>query len=168
MTDKKINRIWRKITPENKAIIEKYLEFREKNNNKAPTTIKNESNTLRKLTRFLGDKSLKDATQDDLETFFGDKTIVKNLNSRDLYGAHINKFYNRILKLKRKQRPAIMDWFEFQTAEQRDNNKDPDAYEKFFITPDEYQKLLNSTINPQEKALWQIMYLSGGRPSEIC
>lgn len=167
MNYKKTNRMWKNITPENKKIIESYLEFRN-NNNKASTTVKNESNTLRKLARFLGDKSLKDATQDNLETFFGDKTIVKNWNSRDLYGAHISKFYNRIFKLRRKQRPEIMDWFEYQSADQRDKNHDPDAYEKFFIRPEEYKKLIASTIDPQEKALWQTMYLTGPRPSEAC
>ena len=60
-----------------------------------------------------------------------------------------------------------MEWYEFQTMQQKEKLKDPNAKEKYFITRQEYEKLIQTSTDIQEKALWEILYLSGARPSEI-
>ena len=157
---------WRDISPENKLVIENYCRFRRNTCKKSFSTVSAEENTLRKLARFLN-KPLKDATEDDMISFFGDTTVVGSLKSRDLYGVQLCTFYRHILKLRRKERPLIMDWFYFSTKAEKKKQVDPDAYEKFFIQPDEYQKMIDFSSNSQDKALWQTMYLTGARPSEI-
>lgn len=60
-----------------------------------------------------------------------------------------------------------MECYEYQTKQQKNKSKDPNAKEKYFVLPEDYEKLIKYSLNFQEKALWEIMYLSGARPSEI-
>jgi len=168
MANKVTGKKWVGINNSNKATVLRYENFRLKVQRKSVQTIRNEANTLRKLARLLRKKEFKDATEQDLLSFFENKKIVKSDNSRDLYGAHIIKFYNWLLELKRKKRPDIMEWFEYQTASQRQKKYDPNRKEKRFITRKEYDALQKWTVDQQEKALWETLYLSGARPSEIC
>ncbi len=168
MANKVTGKKWVGISDPNKATVLLYGDHRLKVQKKSTETIENESNTLRKLAKLLNAKKFKDATENDLQSFFGNDDIVKSNNSRDLYGAHIIKFYNWLFKLKRKRRPDIMEWFEYQTALQKQKNHDPNQKEKRFITREEYDALQQWTVDTQEKALWETLYLSGARPSETC
>jgi len=168
MANKVTGKLWNGVNNSNKATVLLYQAYRLNVQKKSKQTVKNESNTLRKLARFLGNKEFKNTTEQEIQSFFGNSDIVQSNRSRDLYGAHIIKFYNWLLKLKRKQRPPFMDWFEYQTSTQKQKQVDPNKKEKQFITHEEYDKLQRWTADAQEKALWETLYLSGARPREIC
>jgi len=168
MGNKVTERKWIGISRQNKTILLLYFDYRSNVQKKSLKTVYNESNTLRKLARCLDKTVFKDITEKDLQSFFGNSNNVKNNLSRDLYATHIIKFYNWLFKLKRKQRPEIMEWFEYQTSAQKRKDIDPNMKEKNFITREEYEKLLQYSPDLQEKALWETLYLSGARSGEIC
>ncbi|MCK5260632.1 MAG: tyrosine-type recombinase/integrase [Thermoplasmatales archaeon] len=168
MANRVTGKLWNGVSDSNKATLLLYQDYRLNVQKKSKQTVKNESNTLRKLARFHGKQDFKNITEQEIQSFFGNSDIVQSNRSRDLYGAHIIKFYNWLLKLKRKRRPPFMDWFEYQNEAQRQKEIDPNKKEKQFITRDEYDLLIKWTADTQEKALWEALYLSGARPSEIC
>jgi integrase len=153
------------VDDENKELILEYINFRKNNLNKAKQTTNGDNTTLVTLARFIK-KPLKDVTEQDLQEFFSKENILNRLTA-DLYAVRIVNFYKWLFKLKKRQRPAIMEWYEYQTKQQKNKSKDPNAKEKYFVLPEDYEKLIKYSLNFQEKTLWEIMYLSGARPSEI-
>jgi integrase len=147
----------------NKTILD-YQKYRE--SRVSENTVRNEYFTLRKLAHFLNKTDFKDATRKQMEDFFSDTDNVST-KSRDLYASNILKFYQWLLQLKRKQRPPCMESYEYRTSAEKDRDKDPNPREKYNIEIEDYKKLLDCSLNIQEKALWETMYLSGARPSEI-
>jgi len=166
MKDNRYGRKFFDINKENRAVIDKYAYHREFVMNKANSTANNEKRTLMKLANFLRNIEFKDATKKNIQDFFAKDITV---NSRDLYAGHIIVFYRWLLNLDELERPEVMKWFKFLTQDQKDRLKDPNAKEKYFITREEYDKLLDSSFEAlgQEQALWECMFLSGGRPNEI-
>ena len=71
MANKVTGKKWIGIIDSNKAIILLYEDHRLNVQRKSVQTIKNESNTLRKLAKLLSDKEFKDATEQDMQSFFG-------------------------------------------------------------------------------------------------
>ena len=164
MKDNRYGRKFFDINKENRAVIDKYAYHREFVMNKANSTANNEKRTLMKLANFLRNIEFKDATKKNIQDFFAKDITV---NSRDLYAGHIIVFYRWLLNLDELERPEVMKWFKFLTQDQKDRLKDPNAKEKYFITREEYDKLLDSSFEAlgQEQALWECMFLSGGRPN---
>jgi len=131
-------------------------------------TIYGETTTLIKLARFLK-KEFRYATEKDMKDFFSDKEIVKSPISADLYAIRIIAFYRwgqwQKEKIKRKQRPDIMDWYKHQTKNYK--NKEYDKKAKWFIHRKECDKLILTSPTVQDKALWEVLYLTGARLDEV-
>jgi len=158
---------WIDVSKTNKNTILEYAKER-LTKGKYEKTIYGETTTLIKLARFLK-KELRYATEEDMKDFFSDKEIVKSPISADLYATRIMAFYRwgqwQKEKIKRKQRPDIMYWYKHQSTNCR--NKEYDEKTKWFIHRKEYDKLLLSSPNVQDKALWEVFYLTGARPDEV-
>ena len=154
---------WKNISRINKATILHYQKYRLVLQ-KSMETVENESCTLIKLAKFIDKKPLDKVTEHDLQSFFSD---IKNLNTRDLNATHIIMFYRWHLKLDKKQRPENMKWFNYQTKQQRNKNRDPNAKKKYFVTRKEYDDLIQKSINSQDKAIWETLYLTGVRVGEF-
>jgi len=147
----------------NKEILKQYKTFREVNN-KATKTIKGDIGTLKLLLRFTNNKPFDKITETDMIDFF--KTI-KSLGTKTIYGMRIMGFYKWLWKLEKHQRPANMKWFEFPSAELKAKNGEPDV-KKYLIIDEEYGKIQHyCRYEPRWAALYETLYLSGGRPDEI-
>jgi len=158
---------WLGVKHTNKIKIEKYA-FQRKANDKSDGTIYGETTTLIKLGKYLK-KDFRYTTQEDLQNFFSDKSIVNSPISSDLYATRIIQFFRFLSKgkLKRKERPLIMDWYGHKTTQYKNRNKDPDKKSKWLITRKEIDKIILSSPTIQDKALWETFYLTGARPDEI-
>jgi integrase len=158
---------WIDVSETNKNKILEYAKKR-RAKGKYEKTIYGETTTLIKLARFLK-KEFKYATEKNMKDFFSDKEIVRSPVSADLYATRIIAFYRwgqwQKEKIKRKQRPDIMDWYEHQTKNYK--NKDYDKKAKWFIHRKECDKLILTSPNVQDKALWEVFYLTGARLDEV-
>jgi len=152
------------ITQENHETIEKYTDYRRNIKNRAKQTVKAEKSTLRNLAKHLRNKPFKNATTDDLQSFFHP---IPNRGSKDIYANHLIQFYRWLLQLKRRERPEIMDWYDYQTKREKDKHRDPNHKENNFITPTDYKKIIQTSTSLQDKALFETYYLSGARLSEV-
>ncbi|MHA1968123.1 MAG: tyrosine-type recombinase/integrase [Candidatus Hodarchaeales archaeon] len=148
----------------NSEILEKYIKFREANN-KSKNTIKGDIYTLSKLLNFTNNKPLKEIDESDLQGFM--KTL-NSLNAITQYGSRIITFNKWLFKITAKhQRPPNMEWFEFPSEELKAKNRDPDV-KRFLITPIEYHKIIQyCKTKPKWSALYETLYLSGGRAGEV-
>ena len=158
---------WIGVNETNKKKILEYAKER-RAKGKHEKTIYGETTTLIKLARFLK-KEFRYATEKDMKNFFSDKEIVKSPISADLYATRIIAFYRwgqwQKEKIKRKQRPDIMDWYKHQTKNYK--NKDYDKKAKWFIHRKECDKLILTSPTVQDKALWEVLYLTGARLDEV-
>ncbi len=158
---------WRGASEKNRKLIEEFTEFR-RGRQRAKKTIRSDRGTLVKLARFLGKKNFRKATEEDLEKFFKEACKNEKKISCDIDANHIKVFYKWLLKLKKKQQPEIMEWYEYQTKAQKAQDKEPGWKEKAFITPEEYAEIIRASRDTQDKALWETFYYSGGRNDELC
>lgn len=126
-----------------------------------------ETTTMIKLARNLNKKSFRNATKKDMQSFFAKPDLTNSGRTRDTYGTQIIKFFNWLFDLKRKERPDNMVWFEHQTAKEKERSTNPNKKEEQFLTREEYDRLISGSHDLQDKALWEIFYLSGARPGEI-
>jgi len=158
---------WIDVNETNKKKILEYAKER-RAKGRHEKTIYGETTTLIKLARFLK-KEFRYATEKDMEDFFSDKKIVKSPISADLYATRIIAFYRwgqwQKEKIKRKQRPDIMDWYKHHTKNYK--NKDYDKKTKWFIHRKECDKLILTSPTVQDKALWEVLYLTGARLDEV-
>jgi integrase len=148
----------------NSEILEKYIKFREANN-KSKNTIKGDIYTLSKLLNFTNNKPLKEIDESDLQGFM--KTL-NSLGTKSQYGMKLITFYRWLFKITTKhQRPPNMEWFEFPSEDLKTKHRDPDV-KKYLITPTEYSKIIQyCKANMKWSALYETLYLSGGRPNEV-
>jgi len=158
---------WMGVNKTNKRKILEYAKER-RAKGKHEKTIYGETTTLIKLARFLK-KEFRYATEKDMKDFFSDKEIVKSPISADLYATRIIAFYRwgqwQKEKIKRKQRPDTMEWYKHQTKNYK--NKDYDKKAKWFIHRKECDKLILTSPTVQDKALWEVLYLTGARLDEV-
>jgi site-specific recombinase XerD len=154
---------WENVKGTNKKKILGWAE-QKRAQGKSKHTIYGYETTLIKLARFLK-KEFRYATEKDMQNFFLDKKIVKNPLSADLYSITFIQFYRWLFKLKRKERPEIMDWYTYQarTYKKTLNTKKKTLW---LLERKEYEKLILSTPYTQNKALWEVFYLTGMRPIE--
>lgn len=151
---------------ENRLVIDKYLELR-KAQGKSKNTIEGERYVFERFGDFLRDKHFKDATEQDMLNYFKD---IDKLQIYNLFGIKLISFYRWLLKLKKKERPQIMDWFQQKSKKDFQRQADPEGVKKYFISPEEYQTIINACEKDRYgmyPALWETFYLSGGRLSEI-
>jgi integrase len=149
----------------NSEILERYIKFREANN-KSKNTIKGDIYTLSKLLNFTNNKPLKkEIDESDLQGFM--KTL-NSLGTKSQYGMKLITFYRWLFKITTKhQRPPNMEWFEFPSEDLKTKHRDPDV-KKYLITPTEYSKIIQyCKANMKWSALYETLYLSGGRPNEV-
>ena len=155
---------WEGIKASDKNLIIEYADYRYNTMNKALDTCRNHSAILRQLSISLKEKPLTKADEKDIQNFLG----KYKQETRDLYATCLILFYRHILKLKRKQRPPFLEYYDYQTAKDRERRIDPNRKEKYFITRKEYDTLIEHSDNLQDRALWECLYLSGARCGEIC
>jgi integrase len=157
----------------NAKLIDRYL-FERESNNKSECTIRNERNTLSKLSDFLK-KDFRDATKKDLQEFI---QTIDNINSRDIIGLRLNQFYKWLYneyvaknpdeELGKGEKSPVMKWFEYASTDMKEKAKDPDV-KKFLITDEEYKQIINFSADETGmwQALWELYYISGARYREI-
>lgn len=157
------------ISAENMQVIQDFAEYRSNVQNRAKNTVQQNIQILKSYANVLGKKSFRDTTEQDLMDFFKKPEILSSLNTRDIYGTNLILFYRWLLKLKKRQRPKIMEWFEYTTSSQRERQRDPNQKEKYFITRQDYETIIEHCITAygHDQALFETLYLSGGRPHEV-
>lgn len=157
---------WNGISIKNKKIIEDYINYR-KNIGKGKGTIQNDDQALRKLAHYANNKSILDKNLDMKGFFNNPKYIPSQETAQPLFSA-INKFDQYQFNLLPRERSERLRWYRKQTNQQKNKNKNREEEIKDkFITPEEYESLLNSCTRIQSKAMWETFYLSGARPDEI-
>ena len=166
----------------NSEILARYKKFREANC-KSKNTIKGDLVTLNTLIKFTKNKPLNEINESDLQGYM--KTI-RALGTKTLYGMKLINFFKwlkneeikkknekiedekkKIPLLPKRARPDVMAWFEFPSEELKAKHRDPDV-KRFLITPTEYNKIIQyCRAKPKWSALYETLYLSGGRPDEV-
>jgi integrase len=122
---------------------------------------------LIRLGNGLGDMHFKDVSAEYLIDFFNDPYINKSWKTRDNYGTSLILFFRWLLKCRRKERPENMEWFDYTVNAKRRQSKDPDAYKKYFIEPEGYEKIIEHCVDYMDMALFEVLYVSGARPDEV-
>ena len=155
------------ISDTNNKIINEYIKYY--TNIKpytSPETIRNTKNAIKKLADHLKNKSLKNASENDLMSFF---KSINNPKSKESYAVKIIPFYRWIYNTPKRNRPKILNWFEYPTKREKQRLKNPNIKESLLITDEEYFQITNfsNDIYGQLKALWETYYLTGIRPSEL-
>jgi integrase len=171
---KKKNRGKRKkfthISKSNQQLIDQYVRFWTIKKTLSDKAQHNVRTALEKLADYLGKKSFRDVTKENLITYFGDPKIFNPINrSRDSNAVLVIPFYRWLEGIEDKTRPSVLRWYEHQSAKQRRRHEDPYKKEKHLITAEDYEKIMHASNDAygQNKALWETMYLSGARPNEI-
>ena len=140
-------------------ILERYKQYREANN-KSNNTVLNEQTRLIKLVND-SDKHFKDINEQDTMKYL--KQL--SLGSKTQYSTTIINFFKWYLDTK--ERPKCMKWFEYPSKDLLVQKSDPDR-EKHLITDEEYAKIIQYTKRtPKWSALYETLYLSGGRRDEV-
>ncbi len=148
---------------DNQQILKEYLEYRQLINREEG---KRELDyyAVTELMKYTKNKSLMDITEKDTQDFIRNQ---KTMGTRTTYGAHLISFFRWLHKLDKRERPQCMKWFEFPTADLIAKNKDPDV-KKYLITDEEYKKLQQNIRHDMKwSALFETIYLCGGRPDEV-
>lgn len=163
-----------KVSEENLKIIKKHLAYRESQSALPRKSLVNIQGALRKVSDFsyfhCNNKPITELTKEDLMEFFKPSAGHVSQASRDIHAPHIIAFYRFVDGIEEPNvRPKRMAWFRKQTAKQKRRQTDPDLKEKHWITPKEYQLILQYSNDAygQNKALWETLEISGARPSEV-
>jgi len=149
----------------NLDIIEKYRENR-LSLGLSLNTIKNAISTITKLAKHIENKNLRNASTEDLQSMFKE---IEDCDARDTYASRIITFYKWLLNLKEGDgRSKNMEWFKYSTKKDRRRQKNPNIKDEL-IEPEEYEKIIQHVkMDLRMSALYETLYLSGGRPDEIC
>ena len=157
------------LSNDNIKTIENYLKFKKIENPEiSDRTIRNIKETLKKLANTIKTKNFIDVNTETMQNFF-ESISGESYRSRDTYGMHIIPFYRWLHNLDKNTRPDNMKWF--KTIPQKTIRRKKDIHNKksFFITPEEYEKILTWSNDQygQINAIWETYYLSGIRPEEL-
>jgi integrase len=154
----------------NNQIIKEFIKFKkaQKGNTISPRSLGNIEQHLRKLSDFAGTRNLKELTDKEIQDFFNSIDSEK-YTSRDTYATTYIQFYRWVFKLPRKNMPLNMAFFYFTSAKTKRKNRDPEARKKFFITSEEYKKMIEYCTDQygRNKAIIETYFLIGMRPEEL-
>jgi len=155
------------ISTDNQRIMEDYLEF--KTDQKPIARPRNLISPIRTLANHLGEKLLTDATDIELRYFFNPNNKIISIKSRSYMFTQIKLFYRWVDKLDRYTISPRLRWYEPITDKSKRRYLDPDRRKKHFITEKDYVEIMKSSNDAygQDKAIWELYYLSGIRPEEI-
>jgi len=151
-----------KIFEEKKQQIENYLDKYYFNNPVETQTF--HRNKLTQLSKHLGKKSFKEASQDDIITF------VKKYASSGYSGikSSIQGFYRYLYQLEPDDKlPDNVRFLKSEKERTRRKKGEELIKRERLITPEEYKSLLNNAIHPYQKAIIETLYLFGVRISEL-
>jgi len=158
------------VSETNKKNIEEFIEFKkaQKGNTIEDRSLGNLEENLKKLANFAGSRNLKNLTDKELQDFFTSIESEK-YTSRDTYATTYIQFYRWVFKLPKRTPPSNMIWFTFTSAKSKRKNRDIRAKEKYFITLEEYNKMIDYSTDQygRNKAIWETYHLSGIRPEEL-
>jgi len=147
----------------NEEIIEEYKKFRE-TNSKMENTIKGDINALNQLIKYTKGKNIDKINEKDTINFIGS---LNSIGTKVQYATRLIRFYRWFERLGKRKRPKNMDWFEYPSKDQIIKRRDPDV-KKHLITDDEYKKIIQFCGDESKwGALFEMLYLSGGRPDEV-
>jgi len=125
--------------------------------NKSINTIRQNSNVLKTLSRYIK-KDFKKATEKDIIGYLSKYQV----STRATRLAIIRKFYRFIFNMDKKELPDCLKRIEFPKIK-----TDDISYRERVISPNEYQILINYCKNPMEKAIMETLYNFGIRRGEI-
>ena len=162
------------VSDQNKAIIEEHIKYRASQKYLPPKSQLNIKNALKKLADYsyhhLQNKSIKNLTKEELIEFFSPDGKHVTIGSRDIYATHIIEFYRWVDDIDEPRiRPKRMTFYRRNNTAQKRRQIDPDFKEMHLITPNDYGLILkhSNDVLGQNEALWETLYLSGARPSEV-
>jgi integrase/recombinase XerD len=129
-------------------------------------TQKNVEYVLNRLARFLGSTKFEDANEKQMQNYFN---TIKSFSTFNIYGAIIIRFLAWNSGLEERAKTPNMKWFKYISDKRMRKEADPRRNEKYLITPQEYQQILDASRDKYGfyEALWEVFYLSGGRLSEV-
>lgn len=159
---------------ENSKTIEEHItDYNSINRTLSPHVIRSKNQILRKLAHYLENntnhKSLRKATKEDLKKFFTTDKYVKD-GSHNLTGSVLIPFFRFVYEIDDVHlRPPNMGWFRTISKRAKLRNNDTHRKDKLLLTPYEYKKIIeySKDFYGQNKAIWEIYYLSGFRPEEL-
>jgi len=155
------------LSAENEKIIGDYLKY--KTDSKPIERPRNLISSLRSFADYLWQKSLKDATEEDLKYFLNPANERISITSRTYHFSQIKLFYRWVDGVDRHTIPDRLRWYEPLKNKDKKRYLDPEKREKHFITKKDYSKMIKFSNDAygQDKALWETFYLSGLRPEEM-
>jgi len=155
------------ITLDNRRIIREFVDY--KSNKSLIDRPRNLESPLRKLADYLGEKSLSKATSEDIEYFLNPKNNIVSIKSRNYILNQLKLFYRWIDDVDRHTMPDRLRRIENISNKQLRRFKDHKQKIKHLITPKDYKKIIKYSNDAfgQNKALWELMALSGARPEEV-
>jgi integrase len=158
---------WKGVSPTNREIIQGFIKYRKNTIGRAELTLVGEELTLRKLAKFHKNSDISKLSTEQIQDFFSNKKIVRKKSTADLHASHLMVFYQWIQKIPKNERPSNLFWYEYQKQKDKDRSDKPDKKSEHFITREEYDLLIQKSGSPQNRAIWELLYLSGTREGEI-
>ena len=157
---------------QNAATIDEYIAHHKTvKPNLSEDACRNDAGTLRSFCRSLGarpstQKSLKEATTEDIQKYFSTITHPRSYNRR---GTILTAFYKWVDfgHYRSRKIPERMDWFRYATR--KDIRKQSQDKADLIVTDEEYNKLINSAqdVFGMWQAVIESLNLSGGRRNEV-
>ena len=135
------------------------------------STVELDTYAFEKLAAFLGDKEFKDATKEDLMTFFttlktkkGDKFSPRTLHT---FKKTIKRFYNWIFDMDIGEHPACIKWVRSNNPRStKSAGLELPIKPQDILTEEDVQALINASDHPRDQALVSLIYETGARAEE--
>ena len=150
------------VSKENQETINKYNQDCKIVENLRPSSLRNNNVFLRKLADYLGNKTFKECTIDDLKRFFD----IVNYNDKEPLKVAIRKFYKWLYQTD--DYPPIVKWIKLKTMKQRLEEREIDSIKKKIVPIEEFQKMVSHVSHDmQMQAILEILYWIGCRVGEL-
>jgi integrase/recombinase XerD len=135
------------------------------------STVKLDTYAFDKLASFLGDKEFKDATKEDLMTFFttlktkkGGKFSPRTLHT---FKKTVKRFYNWIFDMDIGEYPACVKWVRSNNPRStKSAGIDLPIKPQDILTEEDVHTLINVSDHPRDQALIALIYESAARAEE--
>jgi len=151
------------ISNENKGVI-KYVSAELRRDVKIrESTIENYRIILEKLAVFLKNKSIKDATKDDIKAFYDEESAKLKQGTIQVQFAFLKKAYRILFEYtKRGKYPDCIDWLTLSLPEPEKELKENDMW-----TPEDVERIVKLTRSSRNAAVIKVLAESGCRINEI-